>query len=271
MRTVVAAALGLAAAVAALVTVPLTWVAQNVSSEDGYVALTEPLVSDSALQEAVAAYVAETLVDRASLPGSLQPTITAALSAAADKAGSDPGLVEAWAQTQAHSHQATFGPDGDGSIMLDVAPLASYLTDVVGTSLPVGLSLPGNLPVAVADPGPTLLHQVIEAPDRAALGAVATAVLALAALVAARRRGVALAWLGVGALAVAGALTAVRELVVPGLIERAEGTTALGRTLRTLLVERVTDSLGSWLLMVAIGGGVAVVAGLLVRVVAERS
>jgi len=58
---------------------------------------------------------------------------------------------------------------------------------------------------------------------------------------------------------------------VPGLIERAEGTTALGRTLRTLLVERVTDSLGSWLLMVAIGGGVAVVAGLLVRVVAERS
>lgn len=270
MRGIVAVVLGLAAVVVGLVTVPTAWVAQNISSEDGYVALTEPLVSDAELQDAVAAYVGETIVDRASLPDSLQANVTAALAAAVRRAGSDPGFGEAWSQTQARSHRATFGPDGDGDVVLDVAPLAAYLTDEVGTSLPAGLSPPGSLPVVVSEPEPMLLTQVAEAPDRALLGGAATVVLALGALMVARRRGTALAWLGAGAVAVAGVLAAARDVVVPELIDRSGGTTELGRTLQQLLAERVTDSLGAWLLVVAIGGGVAVVAGLLLRLVSAR-
>jgi len=270
MRSLLAALLGLAAALVGLFAVPTAWIAHNVSSEDGYVALTEPLVSDAALQDAVAAYVAETLVDRGRLPESLQGPATTALTAAARQAGSAPGFVEAWSQTQALSHRATFGPDGDGSLRIDLAPLAEYLKGHVTGALPVEVGLPDSLPITVGQADPTIVTQVDEAPDRALLGTVATGVLALGALVVARRRSTALVWLGVGALAVAAVLTAVSHLVVPELIDSTAGVTDVGLTLQHLLVERVAGSLSTWTWMVAIGGAVAVAVGLLARLVGAR-
>ena len=56
------------AMLAAIVTLPLAWVASNIADEDGYVAFTSPMGSDPELQKAFSAYLSDYFVREQGLP-----------------------------------------------------------------------------------------------------------------------------------------------------------------------------------------------------------
>ncbi len=254
-----------------LVTVPLLWVSVNVADEDGYVDLSEQLVTDRALQTAFADYLADDFVRRGVLPGRLQDTAGQLMAAAARQATDDPGFVDAWAETQRSAHQSAFGDD-EGPVTVRIAPLAALVTNRIAGDLPVTLQVPSDLVVPVGtEADRSKLAWVGRSQTFALLGLMVVLVAAATSLVVARRRPVALAGLGLGALAVAGGLRLATEYLAPRLVDRVEGATEFSRTIQSLLISRAADSLVGWLGWIAIVGAGAVVVGALARLVTGRS
>src|SRR4051812_18465224 len=100
MRQLAAMVCVLIAVVAALVTVPMAWVATHVADEDGYVSFSSPLGSDHELQRAFSAYLSDQLVTTYHLPEVVRPQASAALTVAARAASNAPGYTQAWQETQ---------------------------------------------------------------------------------------------------------------------------------------------------------------------------
>jgi hypothetical protein len=273
MRRLIASVCVLIAVIAALVTVPMAWVATHIADEDGYVTFSAPLGSDHELQQAFSAYLSDQLVRKYDLPSAVRPQATAALTLAARTASNAPGYTTAWEQTQRRSHRLVFGADAkQDRLAVDVGPLATFAVKHVGTTLPVTLpTINGSLVVAVnSGPETDAIRQVKDTPQRSVIGLIVIASAALGALIFARRRSVALAWLGVGAVLVAGVLRLASSHLVPSILDRTDAPSSFARTLQKLLADRAADSLGTWLLWIAIGGAVAIVVGLLLRMVSDR-
>lgn len=273
MRRLIAMVCVLIAVVAALVTVPMAWVATHVADEDGYVSFSAPLGSDHELQRAFSAYLSDQLVSRYNLPSAVRPAAATALTQAARNASNAPGYAKAWEDTQRRSHRLVFGPNANQDrLAVDVGPLATFAVKHVGTGLPVTLpTINGSLVVAVNSSSESgAIDQVKDTPDRSRIGLIVIAIAALGALIFARRRSVVLAWLGAGAVLVAGVLRLVSSHLVPGVLDRTDAPSSFARTLQKLLADRAADSLGSWLLWIAVGGAVAIVVGLLLRAVSGR-
>ncbi|MDX6277682.1 MAG: hypothetical protein QOJ72_1810 [Nocardioidaceae bacterium] len=269
MRQLTAGVCVLIAVVAALITVPMAWVATHVADEDGYVSFSKPLGSDHELQRAFSAYLSDQLVTKYNLPAVVRPQASAALTVAARTASNAPGYTQAWEETQRRSHRLVFGPDAkQDRLAIDVGPLATFALKHVGTNLPVTLpTINGSLVVAVnGAPESGTINQVKHTPERSRIGLIVIAVAVAGALIFARRRSVVLVWLGVGAVAVAGVLRLVSSRLAPGILDHTPAPSSFARTLQKLLADRAADSLGTWLLWIAIGGAVAIVAGLLSRV-----
>ncbi len=270
MRSLSSVAAGIVALVAAIVTVPLLWVSGHVADEDGYVTFSSTLATDSELQGAFAAYLADDYVQRGLLPPALQQTAAGALTAAARLTTNQPGFIEAWEQTQRSLHRSAF-TGSSGQLTVDTDPLAVFVADRVGALLPVALPVPTGLQVTLG---------TAEDRDRVAvagrsttyglLGLMVVVGAAAVSLIAARSRSAALAGLGLAALATAGVLRVVTEIVAPRLIEHAQGSTEFSRTVQELLVDRAADSLAGWLGWIAIGGAVAALLGVVGRLVAGR-
>lgn len=270
MRSLPSVIAGMVALVAALVTVPLLWVSTHVADEDGYVAFSSTLATDDELQAAFAAYLADDYVQRGLLPAALQETAAAALTSAAQLTTNQPGFVEAWEQTQLSLHRSAFS-DTSGPLTVDMDPMAAFVASRVGALLPVSLPVATGLQVPI---GTVQDRDRVAAVDRSTtfglIGLMVVVGAAAVSLIAARSRPVAFVGLGLAALATAGILRVVTEIVTPRLIERAQGSTAFSRTFQELLFDRVADSLAGWLGWIAIGGGVALVLGVVGRLVSGR-
>lgn len=263
----------LIAMVAALVTVPLAWVAVHVADEDGYVSFSAPLGSDRELQNAFSAYLSDYLVRERGLPTSVQPVATTVLARAAGTASNAPGFSKAWERTQRRSHRLVFGPGAkQDRLAFDLGPLATFALAHVASGFPVSLpTVNGSLIVAVnAGPEGAAIDQVKATPQRSHTGVIVIAAAAFASLVFAKRRSTALAWLGVGAVVVAGLLRAASSRLVPDILDRTQAPSSFARTLQKLLADRAADSLGQWLLWLAVAGGAAIGVGLLLRVTSGR-
>jgi hypothetical protein len=270
MRHLTAMICVLIAVVAALITVPMAWVATHVADEDGYVSFSRPLGSDHELQRAFSAYLSDQLVTKYNLPSALRPQASAALTVAARTASNSPGYIQAWEQTQRRSHRLVFGPDAkQDRLAIDVGPLATFAVKHVGTGLPVNLpAIDGSLVVAVNGASESgTINQIKDTPGRSRIGLIVIAVAAAGALIFARRRSVVLVWLGAGALVVAGILRLASSHLAPSVLDRTPAPSSFARTLQKLLADRAADSLGGWLLWIAIAGAVAIVVWLLPRVV----
>lgn len=272
MRRLIAMGCILIAVIAALVTVPMAWVATHVADEDGYVSFSAPLGSDHELQSAFAAYLSDELVREYHLPSAVQPAAAVAITQASRTASNAPGYTKAWEETQRRSHRLVFGQDAkQDRLAVDVGPLATFtVTHVV--NLPVTLpTINGSLIVAVnAGPESGAIDQVKATPHRSRIGLIVIAVAALGALIFAKRRSNVLVWLGVGAIVVAGVLRLASSHLVPSILDRTEAPSPFARTLQKLLADRASDSLGTWLLWIAIGGAVALAAGVLLRTASGR-
>ncbi len=272
MRRLLASGMVVVAMLAAIVTLPLAWVASNIADEDGYVAFTSPLGSDPELQKAFSAYLSDYFVREGGLPRPLQPTVTAVFTQAAADTANAPGFTAAWEKSQRLSHRMMFGPDANQDrLAVDLGPLASFAVARVGDGLPFTLPEPGPIVLQVNDSSQReAIDQIAATENRSQQGWIVVAAAAALSLLFAKRRSTGLAWLGVGAVGVAAILRAATDYGVPNILDRTPAPSGFARTLQKLLADRAADSLAQWLLWIAIAGGAAIVIGLFLRVSGGR-
>lgn len=270
MRSLTSFVAGLVAVVAALVAVPMLWVSAHVADEDGYVAFSSELASDAELQGAFADYLAYDLVARGILPQRLQEVTGKALAVVSRTTASQPGFAEAWGETQRSLHTSAFD-DTTGPVTVEISPIASFLAERLGDRLPVTLSIPSGLRAPVAsEQDRSDIAPLGHAGTWGLLALLVSVVAAAVSFFSARSRPLALAGLGLGALAVAGILRLGTSVVTPRVLDRAPDQSEFARTLQELLVDRAADSLGGWLAATAVCGGVVLVLGLAGRALMGR-
>lgn len=264
IRTAASILAWLVAVVAAVVTVPTLWLATHVADEEGYVDFTRPFVADTELRDALAAEIADDVVTQAGLPAVARPGVETVLRTVAKRTAQQPGFTEAWEESQRRTHRLTFGPDARSDrLTADIGPIAVFVGEEATANLPVDVPIPDRLLVPVYDvPDGEVLDQVAETPDRSRIGLIVVATAALLCLLLARRRLMALAGLGAGAALTGGVLLVVTGWALPEVLDRTPARTPFARQMRDLLVDRASDSLDQWLIVIAVVGGVLLVAGL---------
>lgn len=259
---------GLVAVVAFAVALPLSWLAVQIADEDGYVELSRGILDDTDTRTAVVEAVVDELdgrtrdrlVDLGVPAGLIDRTLQEVAGFVGQGLASDV-VVDAWGDSQRQAHQEMFRGDGqDSGFVVDLAPLVA----AVATEAGVELDVPESLPVESDEPEARRAVSTVAASPRLAVGAaVVTLVGAAIAIAAARRRGVALVWLGAGALAVTGVLHVVGRVVAS--TDPSAGTDA-GTRVGLVLVDVARSSFDELLQRAAIGGGVVLVVGLLLTV-----
>ncbi len=270
MRLFLACVAWLVAVLAGGVALTTGWVATHVTSEDGWVRLTETFATDPALEKALVEQVTDELAS-SKVPAILRPAVREGVAAAARRAVEDPGWSEAWRESQRRSHALVLHADDSDRLTVDIAPMADYVLDRVTGDLPVPVDAPDRLLVRLdSDVEPSTFERIRQAPDVALAAVVVTGLASSVVLLAARRRGRALVALGVGGLLVAGAGLVLGDVLLPNLTDRTSASTQLARSVTDLLAGRVADSLRGWVLVTGAASlGVALV-GALATVVAGR-
>ncbi|MBC7594755.1 MAG: hypothetical protein H7288_12585 [Kineosporiaceae bacterium] len=280
MRSFLAFLFGVAAVLATLLTVPAMWVSHNVANEDGYVAFAELIARDAAFQDALANALSENLVQDSVLPASLQPAAMAAIVRVANKVSDQPGFVTAWNDTQRQSHKIMLGSPGDlpaeldssSRFAIDLAPLGTFVINQVNKELPFTIPAPNQAVVEInGAPQAQTLDRIRESPTYARNGLIAVGVLLLVALAFARRRSVAVAWLGLGALVAAGLLKVAASVGVPEILDRNTAPTPFAKAALDVFIGRANTSFDHWLVVLAVGGAVAAVVGVAGRLLTSRS
>ncbi|MET0930649.1 MAG: hypothetical protein ABWX74_14105 [Aeromicrobium sp.] len=255
---------GIVATLAAIVTIPLLWISLNVQDEDGFVALSSQLATDTELQGAVSDYLAADFASRGLIPAELQETAATVMTAVAGQATNQPGFVEAWEESQRSLHRSALD-ETSGPVTVDLGPMADFVVQRVGDQLPVSLQAEAAAPVQLATAED---RDQIRRIDSARLWSYAGLMVLLVAVavcvLGARRRALAIAGLGVGALVAAGVVHAAVSRATPRLIDGLDGSSAFATSLQKLLVDRASDSLDAWLEPIAQAGAVAVGVGVVV-------
>jgi hypothetical protein len=258
MRTTTSLLAGIVATIAAIVSVPLFWVSTHVADEDGYVTFSSSLASDRELQAAVAAYIADDYVQRGLLPEALQQPAASVLTSIAQGTVDQPGFVRAWSRRSAAC--------GTGPLTVSLQPMSQFIAARVGSRLPVSLEVTSDVRAPVGTSGDRArLREVERSQTYALVGLMVVLIGAAVCLVSARRRTMAVAGLGLGALVTAGVLRVATEIVTPQLIDRAETLSPFARAVQRLLLDRAAASLSTWLAWIALVGAAALLAGLLGR------
>ena len=265
MRFVLAALMWLLTTVAVAVALPVMWLQHNVVDADGYAALAQRAAADPALQQAVAGELTSQISNLASTD--VPTAVVGALASSYTGGSAFPGqfaqanrLAHRWMFTSTVQSQL----DSQGRWVVDLAPLladssfqqtlSSYRIQVP-ESLPVPLT--ENVPAAVR---PGQLQLVATWGPWVSVGLAGLAGLcALLTIAAARRRGKAIAALGVSLLLVGAAGWVGLEIgrgQLNGLLTSVSGHP---RQIAESLLEQAISSMHQWLdLALAAGGGLVV-------------
>lgn len=274
MRGLVAFLCGVLALVAGLVTLPIAWVSHNIADEDGYVAFTEPLATNPGFQTAIADALATGLVEKSGLPAVTRKPAQRATSAALLGLAAQPGWVQAWDDTQRQSHQITLGDQGNlpaaldasNRLAVDFGPMAQFVVKIINQQIPFRLPAPQQLIVTVGGNQQTyVIEQLRKTPDWSRTGLLVTGLLAALSLVVARRRSVALAWLGAGTIAVAGVAYLAFYGGASFIAGRDTATSSFAQSMTDVMIERSRASFGHWTLVLAGAGVIAVGFGAVAR------
>lgn len=266
MRFVAAALFWLLTTAAVAVALPAAWVQRNVVDADGYGRLTQHAAADPALQAAVAVELSTQAVRLIREQGYDVDAASVRDAAGAYTAGAS--FPEQFVEVNRSVHDWLFIGGADPWV-IDVAPmlrdsafrqlLADYdVSPPLMVTVPVTMSHPesvrpgGLRPVAVWGPW-------------VSLGLAALAVVcASLTLAAARRRGRALAGLGVSALLVGAAGWVGIEVGRRYLNLALNQTTDDIRRIADVVVDLAEDSLHGWLDLALATGGALVVVGVVV-------
>jgi len=160
--------------------------------------------------------------------------------------------------------------DGVTALTLDLAPLVGLVAKQVADATTLPLEAPDQLLITIGQPEH---RQVLDrvaafAPLGYALAAGALTAFALA-FVAARRRWAVLAGIGIGTLVLAGVWTLAADAAGRAVTATSSGN-EVAEIFKSEFVAAASSSFGQWVLAAAIGGGVLLAAGLVLRVIGGR-
>lgn len=268
MRTLAALLAWLITTAALAVAVPAAWVQLNLVDDNGFTALSQQVAQRPALQTAVAGELATQAVGLIRERGLAVDYAQVRDVAAAYTAG--PAFPPRFARVMQGVHRGMFTDDGSGEWVVD---LAAMLNDSAfqPTMSDYDVAEPSTLtaPLTVAVPESLRAAQLRKLADGwrwLSIGAVAlTGVCAVLTLVAARRRGRAVAGLGIAALAAGGAGWAGAEVVrgyLTGALDTGlNNSQAAVRRIADAMVATGIDGVHHWLTVTLAAGAVLVVLG----------
>ncbi|MFJ7750455.1 hypothetical protein ACIQXM_10925 [Arthrobacter sp. NPDC097144] len=268
MRTFGSAILGLVAVLLATAALCSAWLADSVVSEDGFVALGQPLGTDAAFQQDLSEEIGSQVAQSIQLPDAVASFVEPLITSAVQGVQSLPGYPEAWDETLRRSQAQTF--DGDGGVTLDLAPVVGLVAQELGSGTGIDIPAPEQslIELGGADQRDDI-QLAVNAANAWPYLAVGSGVAALLSLLAARRRGSALAWMGTGALLAGGALWFAAGSL-PSLAERPAYSSALAETFAAGFASEASGSLQAWTIPFMLGAAVLLVLGLLLGAVGGR-
>ncbi|WP_138442363.1 hypothetical protein [Sinomonas susongensis] len=272
MRTVLSALSVLLAVVLTAVAVPALWLERNVVDESGFVQLLSPMSTDKQLQSTLISNLDNAVTSDSSIPSVLRPVAQQAVQGLAASLVSDANFGQAWNDTLKASHQINFSPDkaSANAFELELRPMADLMAKRVASSLNVNIPGPATLQVQVGTAQQR--SWLTGAQNLAALSLPLTlgAILAFAlGLLCARRRGVALAWAGIGLLLIAALYQGVVGLA-PSLASAQGSAGSMSSAFGTRAAELVAANFEGWIIPLAIGGAVLLVLGAVFGAVQRR-
>lgn len=275
MRFLASLLLWLLTTAALAVAVPVTWAQHNLVDRNGYSALATSAAKDPPLQDAMAAELTTQLLRLAASAGY---DVNASLFSGAARAytGSDafPGqfalanqVVHRWLFTDTVSQS-----DASGRWEIDLSPMLAD-SSFQQTLADFGIKAPSSLQIPLTENvsdsvRPGQLREVAKWGPWVSVGtAVLAGVLALLTLSVAKRRGKALAALGVSALVVGAAGWAGIEVGRRYLNNALNATTGEVRNIADAMVNHAIGSLHLWLNLTLAAGVALVVLGVLASMV----
>lgn len=269
MRFLATLMLWLATTAALTVAVPAVWAQLSIVDEDGYAALATSAAQDPRLQDAMAAELTTQVVvlgDGRGYP--LNPQLVSTVASSYTR---NSGFGGQFARANRIAHQWMFTgakPSGNSDQWLvDVAPMLSdpSFAATLGNldlRVPPTLTVPITVDTPELQPG-TLRGLATWGPRASGAAAVATAVLALLTLAAARSRAKALIALGVSALIAGASGWSGIEIGRRYVNDALNRTTGDIRTVAEVMVGHAEDSLHLWLNITLLAGGALVVIGVI--------
>ncbi|WP_049830630.1 hypothetical protein [Arthrobacter sp. RIT-PI-e] len=276
MRTLVSALLALLSLVAVAVGLASLWVEQNLVDESGFVALAAPLGDDPAFQGALVDSLVQDVTSDTGLPEQFTAFVEPLVRDAATAVTGSAGYPGAWDRTLRLSHDLTFAQAPDPSepapavLSLDLAPVIDLVTENISSGLGLEVPVPGSTTIEVGSvPRGGTFSAVAEAVQGWPLHLAGAGILAVLALLVARRRGITLALLGLGVvlIGVAGSLLAG---ILPGIAVAAPGVDGVAEVFVRGLAEQAGTDLAASSIPVVVGGLLATVLGIVVQLVLGR-
>lgn len=272
MRALVGVACWILAVLLSLLLVPSAWAERQITDREAFTEFAGPLAEDEAFVDALGAALAETTVEAFELRPEVSTRVEPLIEDATVRFASQDGFAAAWSETLDRTHEAMFPGDGSGKAVLDVTPMARLVLAQVLPDRVLELESPeARLIIDLGDDDADRWLQRARHSGAVVwtLG-IAVAGLALIVLAAARRRGVALAWLGGGAVLSAGLLSLLFGVVGPGVVRGVGAERPAARELMAVTSEAAAASLATWL-WTMVGVGLAVVVLGAVGAIAGRS
>jgi len=269
-RSVLAAAVGLAAVVLAAGALTAGWLQHNVVDEDGFADFSAPMVEDSGFRSALATAVAGEVSARLDLPPAVKVLAGPAIEQTVGRLAELDGFAQAWRRSAAASHRLSLADPEHPELVVQLAPLAQLAVQAVADRLGVEAPSAGDLAVRLDSSG---LGSYLAAATRfaaawpwLAAGAVAAAA---AAVLLALRKAVAVLWLGVGTAA-AGLALWLAAGQLPALAGGISGN-ALAEAFAVRFAQLAAADFGAWAAALAAGGAAVALAGLAARLLAQRA
>ena len=247
------------------VAVPAAWAQQHLVDRDGYSALAARAAADPGLQSAMAG---ELTAQVGLLGSSVDSSVVSGIATAYTSSSAFP---EQFAQANEFAHRWLFTTaipsalDPQGRWVIDLAPMLSD-SAFAQTLQAYGVTVPQSLPIPLTDNVPAFLRPGafrtvgLWGPWVSVALAVLAGASALLTLFSARRRGKALASLGVSALLVGATGWAAIELGQRHLRDALNNTSGTTRRVADVMVATAQDSMHQWLnITLVIGGGLVIV------------
>jgi len=267
VRLVVTMLLWLVTTAALAIAVPAAWAQKTLVNEDGYAALAQKAARDPQLQDAMAAELTTQVRALADDRGfDVNESLVRGVATAYTTSPSFPGQF-ANANRIAHRWAFSDSADTQDRWRVDLAPmLADTSFQEFLDTWNIGVPTTVEVPVTPTDSMRRgQLHRAATWGPWVAIGAaVLTGIFALLTLAAARRRGKALASLGVSALLVGAGGWAALEIGRRYIEDALNRTTGNVRTIADVMVAHAEGSLHQWLNLTLAAGGALVVFGVIV-------
>jgi hypothetical protein len=271
VRFVLTVLLWLVSTIALAAAVPAAWAQRYIVDVDGYATLAQSAARDPALQDAIASELTTQVL--AITPNRGRAIADGMVRGIANSYTASPSFPGQFAQANRIAHRWLFTNSARQSGNAWVVDLAPMLSDTsfqqMLDSLDIQLPSQVTVPVTVTgDLRPGQLHPLATWGPWAGIGcAVLTGIFALLTLASARRRGKAIAALGVSALLVGGGGWAAIEVARGRINDGLNHTSGNVRRIAEVMVAHAENSMHQALNLTLVAGGVLVVFGIIVTMI----